>query len=596
MGYIAEHGYLLHRDGDGRKSGSSGDGHSGDSSSKTDEGGGMRLVIVGGTAAGMSCAARARRLDEQAEIVVFERQHYVSSASCGLPYFVGDEITDPAALTVQTPESLRESLALDVRVDHEVVALDPSRKQITVLSAAGSEVVVYDALLLAPGAEASRPPIPGLDSPRVHPLRTVDDALAVKRLLPSIGRAIVLGAGFIGVEVAEALANQGIAVTLVEAADHVLPPLDDEIAALAADALRELGIDLRTGLLAERIDHAAMEDTVHLAGGDAVGADLIVLAAGVRPATEIYEQAGVACQGGAIAVDRHGRTSLPGIWATGDATLSRDAVTGAERMVALAGPANRAGREIADDIFALASRRPIPATIGTAIVRVGALTVASTGANRQALAAAGIDFHTIHLHPTQHAGYFPGAEKLSLLVHFGFDGRLLGAQIAGAEGVDKRIDVLATAIRAGLGVADLIDADLAYSPPYGQAKDPINLAGMVGANVLDGQLRLWYAQDLEAEADRALILDARSAAEFASGHLPGSLNIPHTELRERLAEVDAAAAGRPVRVLCASGMRSYIAHRVLVAAGFDSASLSGGITTLRAVRGDGALELSEAHR
>ncbi|WP_415803574.1 FAD-dependent oxidoreductase, partial [Isoptericola cucumis] len=359
--------------------------------------------------------------------------------------------------------------------------------------------------------------------------------------------------------------------------------------------LRRLGVAVHTGVAAESVVHEAERDTVVLADGTRLAADLVVLATGVRPDTSVFEAAGVACERGAVVVDAHGRTSVPGVWAVGDATVSTDPVTGARRPVALAGPANRAGRLVADDILRPGTARPIPDPVGTAIVRVGSLTAALTGANRAALETAGIAYRTVHLHPNQHAGYFPGAGQVHLLLHLGADdGRLLGAQAVGADGVDKRIDVLATAIRAGMTAGDLIDLDLAYSPPYGQAKDPVNLAGMLAQNVLDGTLRLWYAQDVDAVLSGALVLDVRSKAEFVTGHLPGALNVPHTELRERLAEVRAEAAGRPVRVLCASGVRSAIAHRVLTQSGLDSASLSGGTLTLRAALGPRAAELLTA--
>ncbi|MFT4296386.1 MAG: FAD-dependent oxidoreductase [Micropruina sp.] len=550
----------------------------------------MKIVVVGGVAGGMSCAARARRLDESAEIVVLERGEQVSFANCGLPYHVGGEIDDAEQLLLQTPESLRAALDLDVRVRHEVTGLDAAAKTVEVRTPSGETTLSYDALVLAPGARAVRPPIPGLDSPRVRTLRTVPDAVALRSQVDAgATRAVVLGAGFIGLEAAEALALRGLQVTVVELAGHVLPPLEAELGQLVTDELRRLGIDVRAGVAASSIAHGAAEDTVTLADGSRIAADLIVLSTGVRPETEVFEAAGVACADGAIVVDEHGRTSLPGVWAVGDATASIDPVTGVVRPVPLAGPANRAGRLVADAIVRPESARPIPQPLGTAIVRVGALTAALTGANRAALDAARIAYRTLHLHPNQHAGYFPGASQLHLMLHLGAaDGRILGAQAVGADGVDKRIDVLATAICGGLGVADLIDLDLAYAPPYGQAKDAVNLAGMVGANVLDGTLRLWYADDLDRIGDQAVLLDVRSRAEYGTGHLPGSLNIPHTELRGRLDEVREAAQGCPVRVLCASGVRSAIAHRVLAQAGFDSASLSGGMLTLRAVLGDRA--------
>lgn len=553
----------------------------------------MRIVVVGGVAGGMSAAARARRLDESAEIVVLERGAHVSFSNCGLPYYVSGEIEHERSLLVQTPESLRAALALDVRPGSEVVAVDPERRTVTVQDAAGTHDLAYDALVLSPGAAAVRPPLPGLDSPRVQTLRTVEDAVALRDLVVDGARdAVVLGAGFIGVEAAEALAARGLDVALVELAAHPLPPLERELARLVTEQLRDLGVAVRTGVAATRIDEGPVRDEVVLADGTRLPADVVVLSLGARPDIAPFAAAGIATENGALVVDAHGRTSVSGIWAVGDATVSVDAATGLRRPVALAGPANRAGRLVADDILRPGTARPVPSAVGTAIVRVGALAAALTGANRETLAASGIPFRTLHLHPSQHAGYFPGAAQLHLVVHVREDdGLLLGAQAVGADGVDKRIDVLATAIRAGMTVADLIDLDLAYSPPYGQAKDPVNLVGMLGENVRNGTLSLWYADDLDEVRERALVLDVRSRAEFAAGRLPGALNVPHTELRERLDEVRAAAGGRPVRVLCASGVRSAIAHRVLAQSGFDSASLSGGMLTLRPVLGDRAAEV-----
>lgn len=550
----------------------------------------MRIVIVGGVAGGMSCAARARRLDESAEIIVLERGAHVSFANCGLPYFVGGEIDDERSLLVQTPASLRAALALDVRPGHEVIAVDAEARTVTVRTAEGMSLLSYDALVLSPGASAFVPPIPGVESPRVRTLRTVEDAVALRdRVRAGARRAVVLGAGFIGIEAAEALAAQGLEVTVVELAPQPLPPVEPELAWLVSEELRALGVDLRVGVAASAIVPGADADSVVLADGTEVPADLIVVSVGVRPDTATFERADIACERGAIIVDDHGRTNLPGVWAVGDATLSVDAVTGARRPVALAGPANRAGRLVADDIIRPETARAIPRPVGTAIVRVGSLTAALTGANRMALDAAGADYRTLHLHANQHAGYFPGASQIHVVVHVDAEsGRLLGAQAVGAEGVDKRIDVLATAIRAGMAVDELIDLDLAYSPPYGQAKDAINLTGMVGENVRGGTLALWYAEELDSVLDRALVLDVRREDEWLTGHVRDALHIPHTELRDRIDEVREAAAGRPVRVMCASGVRSAIAHRVLTQAGMDSASLSGGILTLRATLGSRA--------
>ncbi|MGV9673473.1 FAD-dependent oxidoreductase [Gordonia sp. NPDC003504] len=548
----------------------------------------MRIVVVGGVAGGMSAAARARRLDEHAEIIVLERGPHPSFANCGLPYYVGGEIADRDELLLHTPETLAETLNLDVRVNHEVIAVDPDTRRVRVATAGGIDEMAYDHLILAPGARAVRPPIPGLDAECVTTLRTVGDAVALReRVLDGARRAVVLGAGFIGVEAAEALRLRGLEVALVELSDHVLPPLERELASAVRDELTRLGIAVHDGIAATEVEyHGATADsddptaTVILSDGTRIPADVIVLSIGVIPDTAPFEAAGVACERGAIVVDEHGRTNLDRIWAVGDATVSTDAVTGMRRPVALAGPANRAGRQVADAILRPETARPIPAPLGTAIVRVGELTAALTGANRSALDVSGIDYRTMHLHPNSHAGYFPGAEQISLMLHVrAGDGLLLGAQAVGLDGVDKRIDVLATAIRNHMSAADLIDLDLAYAPPYGSAKDPVNLAGMIADNIATGTVRLWHAADVDTVLVSSLVLDARSADEYAGGHLPGALNIPHTEIRERIEEVRAAADGRPVRVYCHSGMRSYLATRALSASLPDVANLSGGMLT-----------------
>lgn len=556
----------------------------------------MRIVIVGGVAAGMSAAARARRLSEEAEIIVLERGEHVSFANCGLPYYLGGEIEDRAKLLVQTPASLAASLNLDVRIHHNVTGFNASAKTVQVDTPAGSEEITYDALVLAPGAVASRPTIGGLDkSTRVRTLRTVDDAVALRTSVETgARRAVVLGAGFIGLEAAEALAHQGPTTSIVEFAPHVLPPLENEMAALVTDELAQLGIAVYTGVSAQIIESNTDQDTVVLSDGTRLEADVVVLSTGVRPDTAAFEASGVECERGAIVVDGHGRTNLPDVYAAGDATVSTDAVTGVRRPVALAGPANRAGRHIADAILRPERARAIPMPLGTAIVRIGELTAAMTGANRAALDAAGIRYHTLHLHPGQHAGYFPGAEQIHLIVHIRkSDGLVLGAQAVGKDGVDKRIDVLATAIRTHMAAPDLIDLDLAYAPPYGSAKDPINMVGMVAANVMDGLMDLWYAEDFASLRNEALIIDVRSAGEFASGHLPGAINVPHVELRGRIDEVREAAGGRPVRVTCQVGVRSHIANRILAGHGFDTRSLSGGMLTALAVLGRDYMQLGE---
>ena len=547
----------------------------------------MRIVVVGGVAGGMSCAARARRLAEDAEIIVLERGELVSFANCGLPYHVSDEIRDRAALLLQTPESLRAALNLDVRTRHEATAIDRGAKTVTIRSAAGETTLGYDALVLAPGARAIRPPLPGLDLPIVHPLRTVPDADRIRAMVADgARRAVVLGAGFIGLEAAEALRARGLDVTIVELAAHVLPPLDEELASLVDAELAAHGVHRRIGIAASAVEQSPGPEhavDVVLSDGSRLPADLVVLSVGVRPDTSLAKDAGLDLgPTGAIRVDGSFRTSDPRIWAVGDAIEVTHAITGAIGPIPLAGPANRQGRMAAESIL---GRTVTPAPVlGTAVVRVFGLTAAITGAGQSALDAAGIEHFTVHLHPGHHAEYFPGAEQIHLTASFSPDGRLLGAQGVGKAGVDKRIDVFATALRAGMTADDLAELELAYAPPFGSAKDPINMTGFIAQNVLAGTLELWYPSDLEDAMNDALILDVRSRGEFVRGHLKGALNIPHTELRGRIQEVGAAADGRPVRVHCESGFRSYLAHRVLSQAGFDSANLSGGIMTLLAAR------------
>ncbi len=418
----------------------------------------------------------------------------------------------------------------------------------------------------------------------------------MRSLTDSADRAVVLGAGFIGLEAAEALRERGLDVDLVDLAPHVLPPLDTELASLLDDELSAHGVRTHVGVAAEAIrptresDHAV---EVALSDGTVLSADLVVLSVGVRPDTHLAAGAGLELTPqGAIVVDTAQRTSDPHIWAVGDATAVRHGVTGTLGPIPLAGPANRQGRRAADSILDRLTEatlaRPV---IGTAVVRVFGLTAAVTGASQHQLRTAGIPHHVVHTHPGHHAGYFPGSEQMHMTVMFAPDGRLLGAQAVGRAGVDKRIDVFATALAAGMTMDDVAELELAYAPPYGSAKDAVNMAGMVAQNVLDGSLPLWYASDLDTVLDTALILDVRSAGEYRRGHLPKALNVPHTEVRSRLEEIREAAGDRPVRVHCASGFRSYLAHRVLSQSGFDSANLSGGMLTLRAALPDLVLEV-----
>lgn len=554
--------------------------------------------MVGGVAGGMAAAARLRRLDESARVTVLERGRHVSFAGCGLPYYLGGEVPDQESLLLHTPESLEAALALDVRVGHEVLGLNPEDQTARVRAGAQEFDLPYDELILAPGATPILPPGDGLKNPRnprVRALRTIEDAAVLRALAQGAAsganRAVVLGAGFIGLEAAEALRSRGLNVTLVELANQVLPPLEPELAWLVGDELRRLGVDVRTGVKAEKVSDAVRHSAVHLSSGEVVDADMVLLSVGAKPDTAPFEAAGVVSERGAILVDHHGRTNLPHVWAVGDATLSTDAVTGTRKPVALAGPAVRAGRLVADAIGAPGARA-IPRPLGTAIVRVGGLTAAMTGANRAALRAAGREFATVHVHAAQHVEWLPGAQRLHLVAHFDpATGALLGAQAVGPVGVDKRIDVIATAIRAGMTAPDLMDLDLCYSPPYGAPRDPVTMVGLVADNVVTGQTRLWQSDELDWATNQALLLDVRSPDEFAAGHLAGAVNVPHTALRGRLAEVRELAGGRQIAVLCESGVRSYTAHRILTAAGLESRTLSGGMATLRAWLGDSVSDL-----
>ena len=566
----------------------------------------LKIAIVGGVAGGMSAAARARRLDEHAEIIVFEQGDYVSFANCGLPYHLSGEISRREALLLHTPASLASSLNLDVRTGHRVTAIDRDAREVTVQTEDGTFRQPYDALLLSPGAVAVRPPIAGLDHPAVHTLRTVPDVDALRDSLDGLladcptdspaPRAVVIGAGFIGLEAVEALASRGLQVHLVELADHVLPPIDAELAPLLADELAAHGVDLRLAVSAqtvEPVDASAIEESseagstgaviVTLSDGSRLAADLVIVNVGVRPASALARDAGLDLgPTGAIRVDADQRTSDPHIWAVGDAVEVFHAVTGATGPVPLAGPANRQGRRAADSICGHRTT-PQASVLGTAIVRVFDLTAATTGANQATLRRAGIAHEVVHIHPGDHAGYYPGSETMHLVASFSPDGTLLGAQGVGRSGVDKRIDVLATAIRAGMTADDLAELELAYAPPYGSAKDAVNMLGFVAQNVLDGTMPQWQAEDLDKAVATTLVLDVRSRSEFDAGHLDVALNIPHLELRERLDEVRDAAAGRAISVHCASGVRSYLATRVLLSEGFDARNLSGGWITLKAV-------------
>lgn len=550
-----------------------------------------KLVIVGGVAGGASAAARARRLSEDAPIVVLERGPHVSFANCGLPYFVGGEIARRDALLLQTPQSLRARFNLDVRVLSEAVALDRQARRVKVRERnTGREYEEpYDALILATGAAPLKPSIPGLQRPGHFTVRHVPDADQILTWLKETAsaRAVVVGGGYIGLEMAEQLKRLGLAVTLVEALPQVMAPLDPEMAAWLHAELRANGVELHLNDAVAAFEspasgEAARASTVVLKSGRRLPADVVVLGLGVRPESFLARTAGLEIGAlGGIRVNEHLQTSDPRIWAVGDVIEVRDAVTGAWSLLPLAGPANRQGRIAADNVFGRPSR--YAGTLGTAILRLFQLTAGCTGANERSLRQAGLPFEALHLHPGSHAGYFPGAEPIALKVLFAPDtGRLLGAQAVGRDGVDKRIDVLATALKARLTVHELADLELAYAPPYGSAKDPVNLAGMAAQNVLQGDVRLAQWHEVSAlDPQTTLLLDVRTAEERQAGHIPGSVHIPLHQLRDRLSELP---KDREIVVHCQSGQRSYFASRLLTQRGFRARNLNGSYRTWKAAQ------------
>ena len=553
----------------------------------------MKIVVVGGVAAGMSIAARARRLDEFAEIIVFEKGHHVSFANCGLPYHIGGTIKDRDRLMLQTPTSLRESLDIDVRNGVQVLSIDREAKtvQVRVVESGEEYTESYDALALAPGASPFRPAMPGIDLPSVHVLRRVGDMDVIKAAVDGAGdrertggvrHAVVIGAGYIGLEMAENLHHRGIDVEVVEMAPQVMPPLDPEMSTAMENYLRahDVGVHLGTAAAAFSLKGNGRTQ-VELKNGTFLETDLVIMAAGVRPSTELAVAAGLELgPRGGIAVDEHMQTSDPSIWAAGDAVEVRHAVLPGSWLLPLAGPANRQGRVAAENICGRDT--VFPTVEGTSVVKVFDMVAGGTGASEKQLKASGIPYLTVSTHPSGHAGYYPGTAAMDLKLAFSpEDGTILGAQIAGFDGVDKRLDVLATALRAGMTVYDLEDLELAYAPPFGSAKDPVNMAGFVASNVLRGDLELWYAADYPQATEGARIIDVRGPDEFAIWHLPGAENVPLKDLRVAQESWD---RDTPIRLYCAVGFRSYLAYRSLVQRGFtDVSTLSGGSTTFRAV-------------
>ncbi len=533
----------------------------------------MRIVIIGGVAGGMSAATRMRRLDADAEIIVLEKSGHVSYANCGLPYYVGGVIEEEDALLLQTPASLHARFRLDVRIASEVESINPSAKTIKVKNELSGESyeLSYDKLVMSPGASPIVPPIPGIE--RAMTLRTVEDVEKIfNRVSQKPANAVVIGGGFIGVEIAENLIHKGIKTTVVEASPQLLAPLDPEMATLVAKEMIKNKVELHLGASAQEIT----ESNVVLSNGVVLPAEMIILAIGVRPDIKLAKEAGltIGTRGG-IDVDDFNRTSNPDIYAVGDVAEKTDAIDGSSTLVPLANLANRHGRVVADHI-AGRTTRPVK-TIGTAIVKVFDLMIAATGWNEKRLSASGRAFKVIHTHPNSHAGYYPGAKQMALKMIFDAKtGEILGAQGVGIEGVDKRIDVIATAIRGGITAPELADLELAYAPPFGSAKDPINMLGYIAENMMSGLLETAQWSQIDEFEDRGFqLVDVRTSSEYAAGSIPGAMSMPVDEIRNRVAEL----TNKDVLVNCQVGQRGHTATMLLKELGFNAVNLDGGYLT-----------------
>lgn len=553
----------------------------------------MKVVIIGGVAGGATAAARIRRLDEQAEIIVFERSGFISYANCGLPYYVGGVIEDEDELTLQTPESFWQRFRVKMNVHCEVTAIDVENKTVAVKNLEDNSVFTesYDKLLLSPGAKPVVPKLDGINSDKIFTLRTVEDALRLKKFTEDCRpkSAVVIGGGFIGVEAAENLRALGIEATIVEYADQVMAPFDADMAAFIHAELRRNGVKLLLSHMVEGFEETESGIDVKLKNESPLRADMAVTAVGVTPDTELAEKAGIETGvKGSIIVNEKMETSAPDVYAVGDAVQIRNFVTGKETLISLAGPANKQGRIAADNICGGSSA--YNGGQGSSVIKIFDMTAAATGINEKTARALGIDADKVILSPMSHAGYYPGGKMMTMKVLFEKGSyRLLGAQIVGFDGVDKRIDVLATAIRANIKAHELTELDLAYAPPYSSAKDPVNMAGYIVENIKNGLVKQWYYEDdgtLPRDGTVTLI-DTRTPMEYSRGHADGFVNIPVDELRDRLDELDRA---KPVYLMCQSGLRSYIASRILVGNGFDAYNFAGGYRFYDAVHNDAAIK------
>ncbi|NLB67540.1 MAG: CoA-disulfide reductase [Bacteroidales bacterium] len=546
----------------------------------------MKYLIIGGVAGGATVAARLRRLDEKASIILFERGQYVSYANCGLPYYIGDVIKERENLLLQTPEGFKERFNVEVRTGNEVLSIDPAARTVTVkeLNTGSTYTESYDKLVLSPGAEPLRPPIPGIESDRIFTLRNIPDTDRIKTAVESgtIRSAAIIGGGFIGLEMAENLREKGLHVTVVEMADQVMAPLDYSMAAIVHQHLRDKQVDLvlRDGV--KTFEEISDGITVNLNSGRAIETDMVLLSIGVRPETGLAAQAGLTIgESGGIRVNSYMQTSDKDIYALGDAVEIMNPLTGKPARIPLAGPANKQGRIVANNIVS-GNKEEYKGTIGTSIARIFDLTVAATGLNAKQLKREGIPYRSSYTHGSSHAGYYPGALPMSIKILFSpADGRLLGAQAIGYDGVDKRIDIFAQVIGNGGTIRDLTTFEHAYAPPYSSAKDPVNIAGFVADNILTGKMETAHWREIAST--ESLIVDVRTKEEFEMGHIPGSVNIPLDELRGRISELP---TDKPIVLTCAIGLRGYAAYRILTQEGFRNIrNLSGGYKTWSAATG-----------
>ncbi|GIP14982.1 hypothetical protein J40TS1_06240 [Paenibacillus montaniterrae] len=540
-----------------------------------------KVLIVGGVAGGASAAARLRRLDEKAHIVMFERDEYISFANCGLPYYIGGAIKDRSKLLVQTPEAMHQRFKLDIRTKSEVMSIDPESKTVRVNSEARGEYdESYDYLILSPGAKPIRPNLPGMNSSKIYTLRNIADTDRIKKRVAETNTrsAIVVGGGFIGVEMAENLKDAGLDVSLIQSSSQLLAPFDREMSHALAQELEQHGVNLLFSESVQSFKEIGQQIQVELASGAALVGDIVIWAVGVAPDTAFLAGSGLQITAsGHIIVNEKLETNLEGVFAVGDAIEVVDYINGSKTAIPLAGPANKQGRIAADNVCGLGSS--YKGSQGTSIIKVFGLTGAVTGHNEKSLTRLGISYHVTYVHPSSHASYYPGAIPLTIKLLFNDEGAILGAQAVGADGVDKRIDTIATVMRLRGTVYDLTELELAYAPPYSSAKDPVNMAGYTAENILTGKTKVFVPEDLKSfEPEKATLVDVRSELEHSNGHIAGSKLIPVDELRDRLDELD---SNKEIWVYCQVGLRGYTASRILQQHGFKVRNLAGGYKTYK---------------